>query len=227
MSNMIYNGHAVTDEQQETVDWACIQGSQKIEAYAGAGKTTTLGAISEMLGNYCKRGLYIAFNKSIAEEASAKMPSNVTARTAHSLAYREKAIPFQQRGQLGKCYPNVIARELRISAIQPMTPTGVAGLVLATVTKFCYSADTEIEAQHVNASEFRKAGYKSTDMVGIQETILAHAKKLWLRMIDLNDNMPITHDVYLKLWCLDKPHLNYDFILFDEARQFFYYNRTY
>lgn len=216
--NMVYNGYPVTNEQQECIDWACMHGSQKIEAFAGAGKTTTLGAISEALFNLGKRGLYIAFNKSIADEANTKMPSNVTARTAHSLAYREKAIPFQQRGKLGKCFPNVIARELRISRIEPMTPVGVAGLALKAVTNFCYSADTQIGLHHVSVNDFFKAGIRGTDLTVISETILTYAKRLWLRMLDLNDRMPITHDVYMKLWCLDNPMLNYDFILFDEAQ---------
>tara|TARA_R110002167_G_scaffold91458_1_gene246109 strand:+ start:179451 stop:180947 length:1497 start_codon:yes stop_codon:yes gene_type:complete len=218
MSNLIYNGYAVTDEQQVTIDWAHDKGSQKIEACAGAGKTSTLGAISETLMLQGKRGLYIAFNKSIAEEAQNKMPHNVTARTAHSLAYRECAIPFQQAGKLGRCYPSVIARELRIAPIQPMTATSVADVVLSAVTKFCYSADDEISEQHVNMYDFAKAGFDNNDMLSIRLTLLSYARLLWERMLRLNDPMPITHDVYLKVWCLSKPVLNYDFILFDEAQ---------
>ena len=218
MSNIIYNGYAVTDEQQVTIDWAHDKGSQKIEACAGAGKTSTLGAISETLMLQSKRGLYIAFNKSIAEEAQSKMPRNVTARTAHSLAYREKAIPFQQAGKLGRCYPSTIARALNISPIQPMTATSIADVALSAVTKFCYSADDEILEHHVSMYDFAKAGFDDNDMLAIRITILSYARMLWERMINLNDPMPITHDVYLKLWCLDKPVLNYDFILFDEAQ---------
>jgi len=218
MGNMIYNGYAVTDEQEKAINWAHDIGSQKIEACAGAGKTSTLGAISETLMLQGKRGLYIAFNKSIAEEAQSKMPRNVTARTAHSLAYRECAIPFQQAGKLGRCYPSTIARALNIEPIQPLTATSVADIVLSAVTRFCYSADDEISEQHISMSDFVKAGYDENDRLAFRITLLSYARLLWERMLRLNDPMPITHDVYLKLWCLSKPVLNYDFILFDEAQ---------
>lgn len=219
MQNMIYNGYPVTDEQQSAIDWAMTHGSQSIEACAGAGKTSTLGAISECLSGEFKRGLYIAFNKSIANEANRKMPSNVEARTAHSLAYRAAAVPFYNAGKMaGRPYPNVIARTLNIAAIPPMTPTGTAALALEAVTRFCYSADDEIKHHHVNLKEFRGNGYNKGDLAAIEHTLWQHANMIWSKMIDLKDPMPITHDVYLKLWCLTKPALNYDFILFDEAQ---------
>ena len=214
-SNMIYKGYVVTDEQQAAIDF---NGSQKLEACAGSGKTSTLGAISSVLQGRGEKGLYIAFNKSIAEEAQRSMPSNVECRTAHSLAYRAKAIPFQNAGQLGKCYPNVIAREMNIQRIQPKTSTGVASDVLTTVTRFCYSNDETISSHHVPVADYKKAGYSNSEVNSIRGAILSNARKLWERMTNLKDRMPITHDVYLKLWALDKPRLTHDFLLFDEAQ---------
>lgn len=217
--NMIYNNYPVTDEQQAAINWAMTHGSQAIEACAGAGKTSTLGAISECLAGEFKKGLYIAFNKSIATEASRKMPSNVEARTAHSLAYRACAVPFQQAGKLsGRPYPNVIARELSVPAIPPLTKTGVAAIALQAVTSFCYSADEELKHCHVSMRDYRDQGFDKADIEAIRHTIWTYAVKIWERMINLRDRMPITHDVYLKLWCLSKPVLSYDFILFDEAQ---------
>lgn len=215
MSNMIYKGYEVTDQQQIAINH---DGSQKLEACAGAGKTSTLGAISSVLQGKGQQGLYIAFNKSIADEANRAMPSNVECRTAHSLAYRAKAIPFQNAGKLGKCFPSIIAQQMMIGKIQPKTSAGVASDVLTTVTRFCYSKDRQISSHHVPVNDYKKAGYDNSEIGAIRSQILLYAQRLWLRMLDLRDRMPITHDVYLKLWALDMPALNYDFILFDEAQ---------
>ena len=67
-----------TDEQLSALTMAMTGDSFKIVAYAGAGKTTTLKLISENLRG---RGLYLAFNKSIANEAQGKFPKPFT----HSL----------------------------------------------------------------------------------------------------------------------------------------------
>lgn len=67
-------GYYLTAEQDHAVDLAETGGSLKIEAYAGAGKTSTLVAVGDALEG--KRGLYIAFNKTIADEAARKFPSH-------------------------------------------------------------------------------------------------------------------------------------------------------
>lgn len=59
--------------------------SLKIQAYAGSGKTSTLLEIAKANPN--QSFLYLAFNKSIVEEAKKKFPQNVNVKTTHSLAY--------------------------------------------------------------------------------------------------------------------------------------------
>ena len=78
-----------TQEQLDAVDLASRGETMKLNAFAGAGKTSTLILIANRLNKLGKKGLYLAFNKSIATEAQRKMPSNVTAKTFHSLAYSE------------------------------------------------------------------------------------------------------------------------------------------
>ena len=214
--NMQYNGYTVTDEQQIVIEQANQGQSLKMQAVAGSGKTSTLGAVSTVLSH--QNGLYVAFNKSIQQEADRAMPSNVSARTAHSLAYRAKAIPFLNQGKLGKCYPNVLAKQFNIHQIPPLTSVGLAGVALETVTRYCYSADIEIKDHHVPIKVFRDAGYRGSDLGEVRSIILGHAKRIWAGMIDLRNPTPITHDVYVKLWALDNPRIHADFILFDEAQ---------
>ena len=59
--------------------------SLKIQACAGSGKTSTLLEIAKANPN--QNFLYLAFNKSIVEEAKKKFPQNVIVKTIHSLAY--------------------------------------------------------------------------------------------------------------------------------------------
>ena len=73
-----------TAEQQAAVEAFATGQNVVITAGAGTGKTSTLRLLADRAG---RRGLYVAFNKAIAEEARRSFPSTVQARTAHSLAY--------------------------------------------------------------------------------------------------------------------------------------------
>lgn len=74
-----------TQEQLMALETVQNGENLKLNAFAGTGKTSTLVLMANALAP--KRGLYLAFNKGIKEEAEAKMPRNVTARTFHSMAY--------------------------------------------------------------------------------------------------------------------------------------------
>lgn len=75
----------LTDEQQAVVDATLTNNIVKVIARAGTGKTHTLVAIAEALKP--ERGIYMAYNKSIALEAKQKFPYYIDCRTVHSLAY--------------------------------------------------------------------------------------------------------------------------------------------
>ena len=78
----------LTKEQQAIVDCDLKPGQTlKVMAFAGTGKTSTLVAYAKARPRM--RFLYLAFNKSVQLEAAARFPSNVVARTAHALAFRE------------------------------------------------------------------------------------------------------------------------------------------
>ena len=74
-----------TSEQLHIIDKAVKGDNLIIQAFAGAAKTTTLHMIAKALPQ--KKILYLAFNKAIVTEAVSKMPTNVTCRTIHSIAY--------------------------------------------------------------------------------------------------------------------------------------------
>jgi superfamily I DNA/RNA helicase len=88
----------LTDEQHAICQAARdldVGSSLKIQAFAGTGKTTTLAAIAESLAQ--RKFLYLVFNRAAADEAERKMPSNVTVRTAHAVAFRSVGHVYRSR----------------------------------------------------------------------------------------------------------------------------------
>lgn len=104
--------HPPTDEQAVAIKESELMRSFKIAAYAGAGKTSTLTLISEHLYNTLKkRGLYLAFNKSIADEAKQKLHHTVECRTFHSLAFRSAGKSLTDKIRYAKAYPRDLAAQ--------------------------------------------------------------------------------------------------------------------
>ena len=75
----------LTPEQERIREAARDGAPGKVVAYAGSGKTSTLREIA--LARPQDRTLYLAFNKTTADEAKGKMPPHVESRTTHSLAF--------------------------------------------------------------------------------------------------------------------------------------------
>ena len=97
--------------------------------------------------------------------------------------------------------------------------TGVqrAHLTLGTLRKFCQGSDTKPTISHV-PQHGRLLGVPKEIVSTVKAETLIAARQLWSRMIDRKDRIPLGHDGYLKLWALDRPKLDADFILLDEAQ---------
>lgn len=164
-----------------------------------------------------KEGIYIAFNKAIATEAAQTFPSNVLCKTAHSLAYKAVGHKYAKRlqrlsgGALSEDYLNLK------NGIYDFTAAVTGNLVLEILTRFCQSADDEITRDHVSWVALRPIEDKEVKYALADELVFL-ARKTWSMMIDPKGKIPITHDVYLKLWALSNPIIHKDFILFDEAQ---------
>lgn len=197
----------LTEEQLQAVELANNSYSDlKISAFAGAGKTTTLKAIAEARGD---SGLYIAFNKAIADEAKRKFPSNVQCRTGHSLAFGDVGKYYSKR--LRSINSGDVKNYFDVQRTDLHTDSGIAYLAIDAVRRFCYSCDEEINAHHVDF-EIALKELETTHYV------VSLARRMWNAMSDTKSDFPVTHDFYLKKWQLTKPELNSDFVLFDEAQ---------
>src|SRR4051812_32634582 len=83
-----------TTEQQAAREVFTAGRELALVAGAGTGKTSTLILMGASVR---KRGLYIAFNRAIAQDARARFGPNVECRTGHSLAYRAVGRRYQDR----------------------------------------------------------------------------------------------------------------------------------
>ena len=212
-----------TDEQLSALTMAMTGDSFKIVAYAGAGKTTTLKLISENLRG---RGLYLAFNKSIANEAQGKFPPNVKCQTFHSLAYRHVPRNITAKVSLPRMTPARLAMELGLSGIEVersvdgvkksvvLTPTKLANITSEAIITFCKTSSAYPAPRHITPPSW----LSDADKLQLQELLYPALEYCWLSSIDPRHSAGIGHDIYLKLWTLSNPIIPADFILFDEAQ---------
>lgn len=207
-----------TPEQQAIIDGFLTGADLTIEAGAGSGKTTTLRMLSETTA---KRGLYIAYNRAIADDAKRSFPSNVECRTAHSLAYA--AVGKKYRDRLNG--PRMAAREaarilgvtttLRISDDRLLGPDKLARFALQTVAAFCYSSDREVGRRHV---PYVLGIDHPAEKDQLADVVTPIARRAWEDIQRANGQLKFQHDHYLKIWALANPTLTCDFVLLDEAQ---------
>lgn len=217
-----------TEEQTTLVEMSKKLPRLKINALAGAAKTTSLQLIANEVE---EKSLYLAFNKAMAEEAKTKFPSWVEVRTTHSLAFKYfgKEISHKLTRPNGP-YKNVcgtggeIAKHLKLPEFliedRTITSAGVGLAVKETVNRFEYSADQELSEKHVSMSVVgRLIRLKTFDKGAWVGLVLAGAKELWELRKDPTNNILATHDTYLKLYQLSEPDLSLYRVVYVDEQQ--------
>jgi UvrD-like helicase family protein len=189
-----------SSEQLEVIETNCD--AVVTNAFAGAGKTSTM--VGFAVAREQEKMLYVAYNRSIRDEASRKFPKNVECVTSHQLAY--KTIGHRYRDKLESPLTlSLLRRELGIQS------WSVAKAAMLAVRNYMSSADDDISQAHF--------GYMKHDRFS-KDKALEYAHILWSRMTDPNDPLPTEHDAYLKQYQLAEVDLGwkYQHILFDEAQ---------
>ena len=188
--------------------------SLKIIAAAGAGKTSTLNHIAE---NALKDKLifYLAFAKKNAEEARAKMPSNVTSSTLHSAAWQALGLrkPFSTLPPIHKFILNNLkqANFLWLPECEAggRNASWQASIVAKVISRFCVSDSPAIDAVHVSEvlnesignsvaalKRTQRSGQTSTSKVNYIDINEAIAS---LRSVQ-NDLTPIILNAAVQIW---------------------------
>jgi superfamily I DNA/RNA helicase len=207
-----YRGIELNNEQSKAVDAALEGNSLILQAPAGSGKTLTLLVFARKTNN---KGFNITFSKNSTIAAQKKFPKNSTiCKTGHALAFGKEGYKYKDR------LTKLTGRQL--TKILPLGSPGIyntennkAYQIIETIRHFCYSADKEIQPYHVPTPISTATKYVIEES---KKELAEISSQLWQRMIHPAETIPITHDVYLKIWALSKPNLSKDFILFDESQ---------
>ena len=240
------NTHKRTNEQENIVHSAhnlfvdnTRQRGLKIIAFAGAGKTSTMTMIADDLCSRGLTGMYLAFNRDIADEAKRKMPAGVDSRTFHSLAYvnTPRSITSKMNNRK-KFFPKNFESDFKVANFAIKGDTRqykVKGNVLdniwmsnyrqyivvkAAMDAFLLDMTTKPEPIHIKVSceHVLKAKIDDDYKDLLCSRLMKPLKDLWDKFQDVKDEYAINPNVYLKIWALTKPVLETDFILFDEAQ---------
>jgi AAA domain len=215
-----------TAEQQAIIDAARSGDNLVVVAGAGSGKTSTQRMVSRSLPT--KRGIYIAYNRAIADDARGSFPTNTQCSTAHSLAWRVIGKDYQHRLTGERVTARMTAERLGIRGFvvdaddlapekypqTPLLPKHIAMIMGDTIQNFCWSADDEITKQHVPW----ETKLSRQQMNRVADEILPYARAAWNDIQDHYGRLRFTHDYYLKMWQLTHPRLECDFVLLDEAQ---------
>jgi F-box protein, helicase, 18 len=205
----------LTDEQLKIIN---AEGNIKINAVAGSGKTTTIIAYAKSKPTSSKI-LYIAFNKTVKEEAIRKFAknnlTNVTVETAHSLAF--KYIVRGRKYEIAKrdYTPLDIVKILSIPKyVDKHAEFVIANHVKKYVSLFCNSnvrfvQDVNYLGTISNDNALAFAHEHTNAIILYTRQLLAKMDKAAIA---------ITHDFYLKKFQLSNQQLPFDYILFDEGQ---------
>ncbi|MFF9213993.1 MULTISPECIES: UvrD-helicase domain-containing protein [unclassified Streptomyces] len=207
-----------TDEQITAMDAFRADDHLALQAGAGTGKTTLL----EMLARSTKRrGRYFAYNRAIAQDATARFPRTVQCKTAHALAYAAVGHRYTHRlnaprrpaWQTGQSLG--LTKSIRIGE-REVTQRALSNALVRTLTRFCHTSDTEIAHHHVPT-------LRGLEDKGMHRELATHivpvARKAWTDLQNPDaGSVRFEHDHYLKIWALTQPKINADYLLLDEAQ---------
>ena len=204
----------LTEEQQAVIE---VEGNARVNAVAGSGKTTTLLHFAKARPQ--ERILYLAFNRSVRQEASQKFSEagldHVDVQTAHSLAYREvfrhkryQVVPGYKAHELAEIL------QLRKQGRNKQTVYTLTSHIRRLTQLFC--AQTTRKVQDIDYLATLR-DEKSRDFVKKHHSDIVHQTRLLLAKMNSGE-IPIIHDFYLKKFQLSSPQLPYSYILFDEGQ---------
>lgn len=216
-----------TPEQVSCIDMFATGKKLRINAYAGTGKTSTLIQIANSTS---RTGTYLAFNKSIADEARRRFPRHVACSTVHGMAFRAVRNRYDVAKMTGGLNGGFVSLKLGMNKrsfvftkggkddpVISLRPRQWGGLLCETVRRFMRSDRPEITAWDVPV-EGKVATLDDVTRSRFRAQAAQEARSLWSRMIDPSSDMPLSHDGYLKVWALTRPTIDGDFILLDEAQ---------
>ena len=210
--------HQPTQQQEEILKAFQEGHSFQIVALAGTGKTSTLELLVKARrgrNTSSNKGLYIAYNKRIADEARRKL-QGIEIKTMHALAYRwAEGIFSKDRLTVA---PSLYLLRRHLDKFSRESDE-LCLTALKTVQRFTWSSDPRPNLNHLPSSE-EFTWLKSADKSD-RRHVVTMARKIWAKSSNPSghDYFPLGHDGYLKLWQLSNPTLSeLNYCLVDEAQ---------
>jgi superfamily I DNA/RNA helicase len=209
-------------EQQRAIELFLKHEGLRIDAYAGTGKTTTLSMIAESTS---KRGLYLAFNRSISDEARGRFPTRVQCSTGHSVAFRgvRRAFGYPDWKLTDPVTPDLIADAFRM----PTSISFACGLILErrsyaavlldALRRFLQSSEDTPSQNQVPRYGILEA-LDDKQFASFTGQAVQHVEAIWNAMRHMSQGPPLGHDGYMKLWALSNPQATVDYVMIDEAQ---------
>ena len=184
----------------------------QVVALAGSGKTQVMNEFARRRSR--ARWLYLTYNSELARRARELFPAHVQVKTFHGLAFSRFGAPLAHRfdrlwkpGDLNQILKQNWSRDVEARWRETL---------LQTLDRFMASSCPCLEVGHIDQDHWylaRKAGDPIPHDVA---TVLAQAEQLWAAILDPGAPWPVTHDVYLKSWCLAEVDYASEGILVDE-----------
>ncbi|CAH9018711.1 UvrD-helicase domain-containing protein [Candidatus Nitrosacidococcus sp. I8] len=219
----------LTEEQRKIIQ---AKGNLKINAVAGSGKTATIIGYAKSRPKE-SRILYLAFNKTVQQEAKEKFQqaglSNAHAYTAHGLAYgyimRNKQYQIKRNNyktyeisELLNIDNGILNNFKKEKNKDKYLHYILANHIYRYMVYFCNSSEMNLKAlDYLNALRVAKLPASVYTIVHQYYPLIAtKAEEFFKKMED--GAIEITHDFYLKKFQLSEPKLPYDYILFDEGQ---------
>ncbi|MFO1417740.1 MAG: UvrD-helicase domain-containing protein [Methylotetracoccus sp.] len=207
----------LTDQQRAVIE--SDDPHLKINAVAGSGKTTTL---LEYAARRCdQRILYLAYNKSVADEVRSKIAASgldhVTVSTIHGLAYRHTgAHRFELEHELSEW--RILDRYVPSAERRARSGLLLGWLLKDLINYYLNCAHTRLDEDLLSA-------YRADTLpqAKVEELLTTRGDEV-LRLIrgvlgDMRTGaIPAVHDFYLKLFQFAREPLPFDVILVDEAQ---------
>jgi ADP-ribose pyrophosphatase YjhB (NUDIX family)/DNA polymerase III epsilon subunit-like protein/superfamily I DNA/RNA helicase len=217
-------------QQQQNIIAAWLTGEDVVVlAKAGTGKTTTLTLGARVVQGLepSKNLLYIAYNKSVADEARAKFPPNTVVKTSDAVAYNFMKNQYPDlfkkfKSDTALFNKDDIAKFLGLSGVKigedKYEASEIASMVQDTVFKFEISADSMLDERHVFEADVPSE---------LRDTVLSAAQVYWSDILNPGGQMPFAFNEMKKLWSMSKPDFaglssgvdsRIDVVMLDEAQ---------
>ncbi|MGW8387111.1 UvrD-helicase domain-containing protein [Streptomyces albidoflavus] len=213
-----------TDEQRVIIEGAARRGlDMRVMALAGTGKSTTLKMLSQRMPD--KRILYLAFNRSVADEAiesqqRGEYAKNLTPTTANAYANSMVDRALLDRLKWPRLNDQQLADRMRWydpipAAGGALTPRRAAHYANTMLREWVKSDDRDFAVHHLPST--------LSNRDGLFDAVKPLAEQMWANLTDAkagnkDRDLPLSFDDTVKMWALSDRVPDADVLFWDEAQ---------